>query len=135
MGATGSGPFENDDALDFLDTLEDLVPRERAGRVLEALDVSGYAARRNEVWPVERRGATLVFTTDVGDEVAADLDHPIMVETNAVTGEPQPAVRVRGDLWARIARPVFYELVEMAEVSPEGLIVRSAGTTFRLGEA
>ena len=43
---------------------------------------------------VERRGATLVFTTDVGDEVAADLDHPIMVETNAVTGEPQPAVRV-----------------------------------------
>ena len=58
-----------------------------------------------------------------------------MVETNAVTGEPQPAVRVRGDLWARIARPVFYELVEMAEVSPEGLIVRSAGTTFRLGEA
>lgn len=84
---------------------------------------------------VERRGATLVFTTDVGDEVTADADHPIMVETNAVTGEPQPAVRVRGDLWARIARPVFYELVEMAEVSPEGLIVRSAGTTFRLGEA
>ena len=41
----------------------------------------------------------------------------------------------RGFLWARIARPVFYELVEMAEVSPEGLIVRSAGTTFRLGEA
>ncbi len=38
VGATGSGPFENDDALDFLDTLEDLPPQQRGGRVLEALD-------------------------------------------------------------------------------------------------
>jgi hypothetical protein len=38
MGATGSGPFENDDALDFLDAVEDLPPKNRAGRVLEALD-------------------------------------------------------------------------------------------------
>jgi hypothetical protein len=38
MGATGSGPFENDDALDFLDTLEGLPAAERSGRVLDALD-------------------------------------------------------------------------------------------------
>ena len=38
MGATGSGPFENDDALDFLDALGDLPPQDRAGRVLGALD-------------------------------------------------------------------------------------------------
>ena len=38
MGATGSGPFENDDALDFLDALEDLPAPDRPGRVLEALD-------------------------------------------------------------------------------------------------
>ena len=38
MGATGSGPFENDDALDFLDGLADLAPEARSGRVLEALD-------------------------------------------------------------------------------------------------
>jgi len=38
MGATGSGPFENDDALDFLDDLADLPPEGRSGRVLEALD-------------------------------------------------------------------------------------------------
>ncbi|QYF87512.1 DUF1285 domain-containing protein [Brevundimonas sp. PAMC22021] len=84
---------------------------------------------------VERQGQTLVFTTDVGDEVAADADHPIVVETNSVTGEPQPAVRVRSDLWARITRPVFYELVEMAEPASELLVVRSAGTAFVLGEA
>ncbi|GAA4401790.1 hypothetical protein GCM10023168_11740 [Fodinibacter luteus] len=39
MGATGSGPFENDDALDFLDALEDLPRAQRPGRVLGALDV------------------------------------------------------------------------------------------------
>ena len=38
MGATGSGPFENDDALDFLGALEDLTPGDRPGRVLAALD-------------------------------------------------------------------------------------------------
>ena len=37
---------------------------------------------------VERRGEALVFTTDVGDEVTADADHPIVVETNAASGEP-----------------------------------------------
>jgi hypothetical protein len=83
---------------------------------------------------VQRRGETLVFTTDVGDEVAANADHTIMVETDTVTGEPQPAVRVRSDLWARITRPVFYELVEMAEPASVGLVVRSGGTAFVLGE-
>ncbi len=38
MGAIGSGPFENDDALDFLDGLEDLPPADRPARVLQALD-------------------------------------------------------------------------------------------------
>jgi deoxyribodipyrimidine photo-lyase len=40
-------------------------PRFRGGQAaadaaLAALDVTGYAARRNEVWPTERRGATAV---------------------------------------------------------------------------
>ena len=38
MGATGSGPFENDDALDFLDALAELPAADRGHRVLEALD-------------------------------------------------------------------------------------------------
>ena len=40
---------------------------------------------------------------------------------------------MRGDLWARIARPVFYELVEMAEVADDQLGVRSGGQIFALG--
>jgi len=42
-------------------------------------------------------------------------------------------VRVRADLWARIARPVFYELVEMADVENGRLTVRSNGAAFALG--
>ena len=39
MGATGAGPFENDDALDFLGEVHALPRPERAGLVLGALDV------------------------------------------------------------------------------------------------
>lgn len=75
----------------------------------------------------------LSFVTDVGDSVEAGADHPIRVETDPSTGEPSPSIHVRADLWARIARPVFYELVEMAEVEDERLVVRSGGRPFALG--
>jgi hypothetical protein len=86
---------------------------------------------------VDRRGEALVFTTDVGDEVEAGPDHLITVETDAATGEPAPRVHVRAALEARIARSVFYELVEMAEevetVRGPVLAVRSQGVDFPLG--
>jgi len=82
---------------------------------------------------MERRGADLVFTTDVGDEVVADADHPITVETDPVTGEPAPRIHVRRGLEARIARTVFYDLVEMAQAVDGRLCVTSAGLTFPLG--
>jgi hypothetical protein len=82
---------------------------------------------------VERRGGTLVFNTDVGDETAAGPEHAIRVETDPETGEPSPSVHVRADLWARIARPVFYELVEMAGVEDGRLTVQSGGEMFALG--
>ena len=76
----------------------------------------------------------LRFTTDVGDVVEAGTDHPIIVETDAATGEPAPRVHVRADLWARIARPVFYELVDLAETAEGRLWVRSGGAVFPLGD-
>lgn len=82
---------------------------------------------------MHRDGDDLVFTTDVGDQVRAGADDPIVVETDATTGEPAPSVRVRGDLWARIVRPVFYDLVEMAEEVDGRLVVQSGEQTFDLG--
>lgn len=82
---------------------------------------------------VEQTGDALTFTTDVGDRTPAGPDHPIIVDTDPVTGEPAPRVRVRADLWARIARAVFYELVEMARLEDGRLVLSSGGAEFDLG--
>nr|WP_295238226.1 DUF1285 domain-containing protein [uncultured Brevundimonas sp.] len=82
---------------------------------------------------MRREGDALIFTTDVGDEVRASEADPIVVETDPTTGEPAPRIHVRRDLWARIARPVFYEMVEMAQEVDGRLVVQSGGQVFSLG--
>ena len=86
----------------------------------------------------EGREQRLVFATNVGDETQAGTDNPLRVETNPETKEPAPYVHVRRGLEAKIARPVFYQLVELA-VPGEGahngfLGVWSCGVFFRLGQ-
>lgn len=57
----------------------------------------------------------IVFRTNVDDEVIAGSDNPIRVEIDPETAEPSPYVLVRKNLWALIARPVFYQLVDAGE--------------------
>ena len=87
---------------------------------------------------VDREGAALKFLTNVGDEVEAGPDNAIRVEI-AADGEPRPYLHVRRGLEALIARPVFYELVEMAQErdTPDGptLGVDSNGAWFPVGPA
>lgn len=82
---------------------------------------------------VREEDGTLIFTTDQGDEAAAGPDHAIIVDTDPATGEPSPRVHIRADLWARIGRSVFYELVERAEEVDDTLCIRSGGKMFALG--
>lgn len=87
---------------------------------------------------VDRKAdGALRFVTNVGDEIEAGPENPIRVETDAATGEPRPYVHVRRGLEALISRPVFYELVEMAEErdTPEGprLGLASRGAWFEIG--
>lgn len=82
---------------------------------------------------VREEGGALVFTTDQGDEAVVGADHAVVVDTDPSTGEPAPRVHVRGELWARIARPVFYELVERAEAVEGRLAISSGGVVFPLG--
>ena len=82
---------------------------------------------------MQAAGDVLTFTTDVGDVVEAGADHPVIVETDHASGEPAPRIHVRAELWARIARPVFYELVERAQPVDGRLVVRSGGEVFSLG--
>jgi hypothetical protein len=85
---------------------------------------------------VDRVGAALRFLTNVGDEVEAGPEHAIRVQTDA-EGEPRPYLHVRAGLEALITRPVFYELVAMAEERPSGegveLGVASNGAWFPIG--
>jgi len=84
------------------------------------------------------RERVIAFRTQTGEHVIADDEHPIRVVTDPATGEPSPYVLVRAGLEALIARPVFYDLVEMAETVREDeqdrLQVWSAGAAFPLGE-
>ena len=88
---------------------------------------------------VDRDGDALRFLTNVGDVVEAGPENVIRVDMDPKTGEPQPYLHVRRGLEALIARPVFYELVEMAQErpTPEGpqLAVSSNGAWFPVGPA
>src|SRR5579875_2245723 len=86
---------------------------------------------------VDRVGERLRFTTNVGDEVDAGPDHPLRMEPGG-GGAVAPYLHVRRGLMARLTRPVFYELVDLAEPDPAhpGEIgVRSGGAWFALGSA
>ena len=60
----------------------------------------------------EGRARRILFTTNMGDVVLVDADHPIRVEERH--GQPRPYVEVRRGLRALIARSVFYRLVDLA---------------------
>ena len=84
-------------------------------------------------------GDILRFETNVGDVVEAGPDNALRVETDPATGEPRPYLHVRRGLEALIARPVFYELAELAveRDTPEGprLGVSSHGAWFPIAPA
>ena len=78
----------------------------------------------------------IILTTNVGDQVRLDKEHPLRIETRE-DGEPRPSIHVRANLWARVDRPSFYQLVDWARSSHEKgqtvLHVDSAGESFTLG--
>jgi hypothetical protein len=58
------------------------------------------------------RGRRLAFRLNTGDMVVAGPDHPLRFE--AGEDGPHPYLSVRGGLEALVARPVYYELAEIA---------------------
>jgi len=76
---------------------------------------------------------SLYFTTNVGDVVKLDNQHPLTINTNSKTNTPEPLIRVRGRLDALLSRPVYYQLVEWAEEKNQQLGVFSDDSFFILG--
>ena len=79
----------------------------------------------------------LIFRTNLDEFVTAGPENPLRVET-AANGEPAPYILVRGGLEARLARAVFYELVDLGTERHLGTRTQfgvwSKGAFFSLGE-
>lgn len=84
----------------------------------------------------EGKGRVLHFRTNLDEWVPLDAEHPLRMERQA-DGTTIPYIRVRDRLDARVARSVFYHLVELAEPAQGGnngaIGVWSAGRFFELG--
>jgi hypothetical protein len=80
----------------------------------------------------------LSFRTNVDDMVTAGPGHPLRFETET-SGGLRPYLHVRRDLWAKVTRALFYDLVEIGEERDIGgrrmFGVASAGEFFPMAEA
>jgi hypothetical protein len=83
------------------------------------------------------RDQRLIFRSNLDEIVAAGPEHKLRVET-AADGTPAPYILVRPGLEARLARPVFYELVDLGVEETVGgetkFGVWSDGMFFELGD-
>src|SRR5712671_2418652 len=74
---------------------------------LEDVDATAaLAANRNRV---------LRFRTNVDDWVTCGADNPLRFEPETATGGLKPFLHVRRNLWAKVTRPLFYDLVDLGE--------------------
>jgi hypothetical protein len=85
------------------------------------------------------RGQVLAFRTNVDDWVEAGPGHALKFVPEPETGGLKPYLHVRRDLWAKVTRALFYDLVELGE---ERLLdgkpmfgVTSNGAFFAMAEA
>jgi hypothetical protein len=88
-----------------------VTPVEKCGIVVDDAPFTAVELRVEDGATVRQ----LCFRTNVDDWVACGADHPLRFETEAATGGLKPYVHVRRDLWAKVARTVFYDLVDLGE--------------------
>lgn len=79
----------------------------------------------------EGQERTLAFRLNTGDVIVAGPDHPLRLRNSGV--DPHPYLGVRDGLEALVARPVYYELAELALAEgAEPLGLWSGGAFFPL---
>jgi hypothetical protein len=86
-----------------------------------------------------KAGQVLNFRTNVDDWVACGEDHALRFEPEPETGGLKPYLHVRRNLWAKVTRALFYDLVELAEerdIGGERMFgVTSGGAFFAMAPA
>ena len=84
-------------------------------------------------------GRVLEFRTNVDDWVAAGSGHALRFELQPETGGLKPYLHVRRELWAKVTRALFYDLVALGEEREVGgkamFGVMSGGMFFAMAEA
>jgi hypothetical protein len=64
----------------------------------------------------ERSGIrNLHFRTNVDEWIECGADHALRFVAEPATGGLKPYLHVRRDLWAKVSRPLFYDLVALGE--------------------
>jgi uncharacterized protein len=83
-------------------------------------------------------GLSLNFRTNVDDWVPCDEAHPLRFEAST-EGGLTPYLHVRADLWAKVTRALYYDLVDIGEVrmvdGREMFGVASSGAFFAMAGA
>jgi hypothetical protein len=114
-----------------------VTPVEKVG--IRVDDVPFRAVEMKVEMELNSAGRTLTFRTDVDDWVACGADHALRFEPDDAAGVLKPYLHVRDDLWARVVRSVFYDLVELGEereVAGEPMFgVASRGAFFAMMKA
>jgi hypothetical protein len=88
-----------------------VTPVEKCGIVV---DDAPFLAVELRIMPTPA-GRLLRFRTNVDDWVDCGLEHPLRFEPEPETGGLKPYLHVRRDLWAKVTRALFFDLVELGE--------------------
>ncbi len=113
-----------------------VTPVEKCGIIV---DDAPFLAVELAVEADGKRDQVLHFRTNVDDWVACGPEHALRFEPEPETGGLKPYLHVRRDLWAKVTRALFYDLVELGEerdVGGERMFgVASAGEFFAMAPA
>jgi uncharacterized protein len=88
-----------------------VTPVEKCGIAVDDAPFMAVELRIDDAGPPRR----LQFRTNVDDWMECGPDHPLRFEPEAQTGGLKPYLHVRRNLWAKVTRPLFYDLVDLGE--------------------
>jgi uncharacterized protein len=111
-----------------------VTPVEKVGIRVDDAPFAAVEMRREH----DDRGALLRFRTNFDDWVDCDRDHRLRFEISAAGGL-KPYLHVRADLWAKVTRALYYDLVDMGQErmidGREMFGIESAGEFFPMADA
>jgi uncharacterized protein len=88
-----------------------VTPVEKCGITVDDVPFMAVELRLEAPGP----GQTLYFRTNVDDWVACGAEHALRFEPEEGTGGLRPYLHVRSNLWARVKRALFFDLVDLGE--------------------